>query len=88
MAAPNFTECWHAVDDPLDKITCLLKGAVCIYEHTDEEEDTVALSLVQIALERVESLERQLRALNDLYLDLEKETEKPVAQPVQEEGKV
>lgn len=80
MAAPNFTELWADVDESLDKITCLLKGAVCIYEHLDEEEDT-ALSLVYVVLERVQSFERQLRELNDHYLDLEKETGKFGATP-------
>jgi hypothetical protein len=84
MADANFTELWRAVDDSLDKITCLLKGAVCIYENCDEEED-VALSLVYVALERATAFERQLRVLNDQYLDLEKETGKFEGTPIETE---
>jgi hypothetical protein len=82
MATPNFTELWAAVDDSLDKITCLLKGAVCLSEYTQHEEET-AMSLVNMALERAESFERQLRELNNHYLDLEKETGKFEATPIE-----
>jgi len=82
MATPNFTELWAAVDDSLDKITCMLKGAVCLYENCAESEED-ALSLVYVALERAEAFERQLRELNDHYLDLEKKVGVPLITPAQ-----
>ena len=58
------------------------EGAVCIYGHTDGEEET-ALSLVEIALERTKAFEKQLRELNDHSLDLGKETGKFEATPIE-----
>jgi hypothetical protein len=80
MADPTFLTLWEAVDYDLHKLMNILKGAICVGEYTQHDEETV-LGLVYVALEKLEEAQQELEALREYHLHVEKEAKKDPPQP-------
>jgi hypothetical protein len=81
MTDPTFSSLWETVDYELHKTINILKGAISVGEHAQQDKGTV-LGLVYIALEKVEEAQEELEALRKYHYALEKETKESAPLPV------